>query len=231
MTAAKAADSNYAAATSLAATVTAAPFGAATKLAFSAQPPAAVSAGVPFGSAVQVQDVYGNLVSTSTATVTLSSIAPGLSGTVSVAALDGVATFTNLLLNSPGTYSLTASAQNLAGATSSSFTVSGSTLTYTASAFVVNRTTGRLQQSVTVTNNSSSATAGSVAYALDNLTAGAVLLNASGTTDANAPPAGSPYIEVGSIGANKSVTVTLQFTRPGSQAITYTARILGPGAR
>jgi hypothetical protein len=231
VTATKAADSNFAAAISAAATLSAAPFGPPTQLVFTTQPPGVTTAGVPFSSAVQVQDMYGNPVTSSTAMVSMASTGSGLSGTITVAATNGVAAFSNLVLNSPGTYTLTASAQNLQSATSSSFSVTGATLTYTAGAFVLNRTTGHLQQSVTVTNTSGSPAAGSVAYALDNLAAGVVLVNANGATDSSAPPAGSPYVEFGVIGANKSVTITLQFTRTGTQAITYTARILGPGAR
>src|SRR5205823_9379561 len=45
-----------------------------------------------------------------------------LSGTTTVAAVNGVATFANLNINNPGTgYTLTASATNLTGASSSGF--------------------------------------------------------------------------------------------------------------
>jgi hypothetical protein len=80
-----------------------------------------------------------------------------------------------------------------------------------------------------MTNNGPALSAS--ALVLDGLTAGLTLFNATGTTSASAPPAGSPYIETGPIGAGASISVTLQFTRVGSPVVAYTARVLGPGAR
>lgn len=106
--------------------------GAATQLSFSVQPASAAS-GAPISPAVQVRilDASSQLVSTSTATVTLSltaSAAPSgaaLSGTVSVAAVAGVATFTDLTVNKAATgYALAATATGLTGTTSSTFDVS-----------------------------------------------------------------------------------------------------------
>jgi hypothetical protein len=67
---------------------------------------------------------------TSTVTLTLSSgtFASG-SNTVSAAAVNGVATFGNLVINAAGTYTLTASDGTLTGATSNSFTITGQTVT------------------------------------------------------------------------------------------------------
>lgn len=104
-----------------------------------------------------------------------------------------------------------------------------SSLTYTQGALVQNRKTGVFTQSVTVTNNGPALT-GSVAYVTDGLASGVSLVNSSGSTSATTPT-GSPYLEVGPIGANSSVTATLEFTRTGTQAITYTTRLLGPGPR
>jgi hypothetical protein len=44
-------------------------------------------------------------------------------------------------------------------------------------------------------------------------------------------PSGSPYKNVGPIGAGATATVTIPFTRTGTPAITYTARILGSDPR
>jgi uncharacterized repeat protein (TIGR02543 family) len=102
-------------------------------------------------------------------------------------------------------------------------------LTYTQSLLVLNRSTGNYSRTVTVTNSGSAISAS--AYVADGLPAGVSMLNASGTTDAAAPPAGSPYVELGPIGANSSVTATIQFSRSGTQAVTYTTRVLGAGPR
>ena len=48
----------------------------------------------------------------------------------------------------------------------------------------------------------------------------------SGTT-----PIGSPYLETGPIGAGASITVTIEFTRTGTQPIAYSPRLLGEGVR
>ena len=111
---------------------------------------------------------------------------------------------------------------------SATFTPAAS-LTYTQSALVLNRGTGNYSRTVTVTNNGAAISAS--AYVADGLPVGVSMLNASGTTDAAAPPAGSPYVELGPIGANSSVTATIQFSRTGTQAVTYTSRILGAGPR
>jgi hypothetical protein len=98
--------------------------GTATKLVFTTEPPTGGAAGAPFSAAVQVQDAYGNLVtSNNSASVTISSTASGVTGTTTLTAVGGVATFTNLILNTSGTYSLTAAASGLTSATSSNITI------------------------------------------------------------------------------------------------------------
>jgi len=117
---------------------------------------------------------------------------------------------------------------NSAKSVTANFTVQANALTYTAGTLALNRTTGRYQQSITVTNHGSAVAAS--AFVTDNLPAGVSLYQSSGTTSATSP-AGSPYIELGAIGANASITATIQFTRTGTQTITYTGRVLGAGAR
>ena len=103
--------------------------GPAAALAF-AVPPTSVASGAPITPAVQVavRDALGNVVTSSTASVTLAIGAnPGgatLGGTTTVAAANGVATFANLTLNQSGIgYTLIASSPSLTGATSSAFNV------------------------------------------------------------------------------------------------------------
>src|SRR2546429_42586 len=101
----------------------------ATKLVFTVQPSNA-GAGAVNTPAVQVavQDAQGNTVTTATTSISVAigtNPASGtLSGTTTVAAVSGVATFANLSINNPGTgYTLIASATGLTGATSKAFNI------------------------------------------------------------------------------------------------------------
>ncbi|HEX2188412.1 MAG TPA: invasin domain 3-containing protein [Longimicrobiaceae bacterium] len=98
-------------------------------LAFAVQPSTTV-ASAPITPAVQVSvvDAYGNVVPNATddVTVAIGTNPSGgtLSGTTTVAATGGVATFSNLSVNLVGTgYDLTASSGSLTGATSGPFNV------------------------------------------------------------------------------------------------------------
>jgi polygalacturonase len=118
-----AADGSLTAATSTSFTVSAA---AASKLAYSQQPSSAsVNTAITPAITVDVEDQFGNVVTTDSSNVTLTKASgPGtLSGTLTVAAASGVATFSNAKLDTIGTYTLTASDGSLTTATSSSFSV------------------------------------------------------------------------------------------------------------
>ncbi len=99
------------------------------KLGFFVQPSnSAAGAAITPAVQVEIQDNGGSRVTTATNTVTLAfgNNAGGgtLSGTLSVAALNGVATFNNLSINNAATgYTLQASATALTGATSSAFDI------------------------------------------------------------------------------------------------------------
>ncbi len=103
--------------------------GAATKLGYGVQPSSRVAgAAISPAVTVAVQDAGGNTVTSSGATVAMAigNNAGGgtLSGTLSVAASSGVATFSNLSINKTGTgYTLTAASSGLTGATSGSFNI------------------------------------------------------------------------------------------------------------
>jgi hypothetical protein len=104
--------------------------GAAAKLVFAIQPSNAV-AGAAITPTVQVavQDVQGNIVTTAATSITVAiGTNPGsgtLAGTTTAAPVNGVATFSTLSLNTPGTgYTLTATATGLTGATSNAFNIS-----------------------------------------------------------------------------------------------------------
>jgi hypothetical protein len=92
------------------------------QLAFSVAPPASVAAGSPFAVTVQAQDSMGDLLANYTGPVTLALAGnPGsasLSGALTVNAVNGVASFSNLLIDTAGVgYVLQASS---AGVTASS---------------------------------------------------------------------------------------------------------------
>lgn len=109
--------------------------GGATKLAFGVQP-STVAAGVAIAPSVRVSalDVDGNTATGYTGNVTLAlGSNPGagtLGGTLTVAAVAGVATFATPFLDKAAAgYTLAASASGLAGATSSAFTVTAGAAT------------------------------------------------------------------------------------------------------
>jgi alpha-tubulin suppressor-like RCC1 family protein len=100
-----------------------------TKLAFNPLPQSVIAA-KPINPSVvvNVQDANGRTVPGATTSVTLAigpnSPAGTLAGTVTVAAIDGVAVFNNVSIDKAGkAYTLSATAPNLSGATSSAFDV------------------------------------------------------------------------------------------------------------
>jgi hypothetical protein len=101
-------------------------------------------------------------------------------------------------------------------------------ITVSASVVTLSRATGRYSQTIKLTNNGSALSG--AAYVADSLPSGVTMYQPDGYTSAQLP-AGSPYKEIGAIGSGASVTLTIQFSRTGTQAITYTPRIVGPGSR
>ncbi len=101
--------------------------GPAAKLAFTVQP-SNTSAGIGIAAAVAIQDASGNTMTSATNAVTVAlranPVGGTLSGTTTVVAVNGVATFSNLSVDKCGaSYSVTATASGLAGATSTAFDV------------------------------------------------------------------------------------------------------------
>ncbi|HWB53064.1 MAG TPA: right-handed parallel beta-helix repeat-containing protein [Tepidisphaeraceae bacterium] len=92
------------------------------KLVISAQPPANATAGNAFSVVVEITDDNGNVITTDNSDVTVS-IGSGPSGasvggTLTVTAVDGVATFSDLTLNRAGDNTLAFADGSLAGTTS-----------------------------------------------------------------------------------------------------------------
>jgi hypothetical protein len=102
---------------------------AAARVVFTVQP-TSTTAGSTIAPAVQVtaQDAFGNVVTAFTGNVTIAiGNNPGsssLGGTTTVAAVGGVATFSDLTINNPGVgYTLTAASGSLTGDTSGGFDI------------------------------------------------------------------------------------------------------------
>ncbi len=90
--------------------------------------------------------------------------------------------------------------------------------------FVLDRRINKIVQQLTITNNTGAALNGPIDIVLAGLSGNTSLSNATGTTAITSP--GSPYITVqaGSLAAGASASVMLQFARPVSGNITYTAQ-------
>jgi len=118
----QATSTGLASATTNAITIT--PAGLATQLVVTTQPPNSSVAGTRLGLVVKAEDGHGTVDTTYTGLVTVAvSNGPTLQGTATVRAVHGVATFSKLMLTQAGSYQLTATAPNLAPATSSTFAV------------------------------------------------------------------------------------------------------------
>ncbi len=96
--------------------------GATNQLSFAQQPANAPTTGLLSPITVDVEDSNSNLLTSDNSNVSLS-IASGpagavLSGTATVAAINGVATFTNVSISTAGSYTLTASDSTASSATS-----------------------------------------------------------------------------------------------------------------
>jgi hypothetical protein len=110
----------------------------ASQLVFTQQPSNTIAGAIISPSVrVAIEDQFGNVITSNNSTVSVAiGTNPGggtLSGTTTVTAVSGVATFPNLSINQPGMgYTLTASDGALTGATSNPFNITPSVLTVTA---------------------------------------------------------------------------------------------------
>jgi hypothetical protein len=99
--------------------------GAATRLRF-AQQPADGQAGVPFSTSIEIVDANGNRVESASNSIAVQLTQPGdatLSGTLTVSAVNGLASFSDLSIDLVGDYSLTANTSGLTAAVSDSFRI------------------------------------------------------------------------------------------------------------
>ena len=193
--------------------------GVATKVALTTQPSASTAAGTAFAQqpVVTIQDAQGNTVTTSSANVTLA-LTTGtgtLSGTATVAAVNGVATFSGLSVDLAGTNKvLTATSGTLTSATTSpAFTITAGTATKIAlttqpSASTVAGTAFAQQPVVTIQD----AQGNTVTSATDNvtiaLTTGTGTLSGTATVAAVAGVATFTGLKINLTGTDKVLTAT-----------------------
>jgi hypothetical protein len=94
------------------------------------QPPATVTAGTPFGLAVTAENADGSVNTSFAGSVTVANMGGGaLSGTLTVNAVNGVATFSDLTLDQVGTYVLDASSSGLPDVLTNAFDVAAAPAT------------------------------------------------------------------------------------------------------
>jgi len=186
---------------SLSGTATAPP---ATQLAFTTPPTANIAVGGNAGSAIAIseEDASGNLVTSSTDSITLTVTGPGsYSQTSTVAAVAGVATFnlSSIALTKAGSYTYTATASGLTTATATE-TVVGTSFT------APNTSTGTLSgvQTATIFFSSTVTLNSTLATAIQVLTQGAPNLDFAYTGGTCA--AGTTYT------SGQSCTVNYTFT-------------------
>ncbi|PYO45106.1 MAG: hemagglutinin, partial [Gemmatimonadetes bacterium] len=211
--------------------------GTATQLVFTVQPSTTV-AGAPITPAVQVRalDAAGNPVPSFTGTVTVAlGNNPGgstLSGTTSVAAVNGVASFGDLTLDKTSSgYGLTASATGLSSTTSSSFTITAGTATQLVFGTQPSTTIAGRQispavkvRAVDALGNLVSGFTGSVSIALGANPGGGTL---SGTTPVAAVGGVATFFD---LSINKTGTAyTLTTSASGFAPVTSTAFDITPG--
>ncbi|HKS05042.1 MAG TPA: hypothetical protein VJR92_01915 [Gemmatimonadaceae bacterium] len=207
---------------------------AAAQLAFTVQPSATVASAV-IAPAIQVtaRDQFGNTATSFAANISLgfgqSPIGATLGGTPTVAAVAGVATFANITLAVVGTYSFTAQAIGLAGATSNTFAISpaGATqLEFTTQP--ANVAAGAFVGTLTVTardagGNVATAFNGNVTLGLGQAPGGATLNGATLVTAVNG------VATFGSTSLNLVGTYTLTAQASGLTTATSNTFVVSPG--
>jgi hypothetical protein len=196
--------------------------GSATQLDFTTQP-TATTAGSSISPAIQVaaRDGQGNIVGSFTGNVTLAitggtgTSGANLGGTLTQAAVNGVATFANITIDSAGTgYTLTATSAGLSNDISSAFNINAGTATHLVFTTQPSTTTSQssISPAVQVTardalGNRATSFSGMVGVALGGGTGGAVL---SGTTSVAASSGIATFsnLSVDLVGTGYTLTAT-----------------------
>jgi hypothetical protein len=204
--------------------------GLAVKLVFTTSPGLA-TAGMAFGTqpVVIVQDAGGNVVTSSTASISLAigtNPSDGaLSGVVTVSAVNGVATFRGLGIDREGSgYTLTASSSGLIGATSSAFHVTTGSATIEASTYFAQVAIGKgYTTTFTFLNTGGEATSGTMTLTGDD---GAPLVATLAPPDQPGIIASSFVLNIPSGGAQ---SITASGMSPGEGTKTGWAQVVSTG--
>ena len=204
---------------------------AASQLAFSQQPTGTVvNLAIAPAITVDVEDQFGNVVTTDSSDVSLATASgPGaLSGTTTVAAANGVATFSDVTIATAGTYTIQATDGSLTSATSNSFNIALAVATkvvFTQQPTDV--TAGNvISPAITVSaedSNGNLATTNSSNVTLSIATGSGTLL---GTVTA---PVVNGVATFNNISLDKAGTYTLQATDSGLTGATSTSFTVAPG--
>ena len=184
-----------------------------TQLKFTTQPTNG-TAGTPLAPiVVQVQDASGNVISSSSASVTLTSSPTGVSSVV--AAVNGLGTFSNLIFGVAGSYTLSATSNGIISAVSNPFTIVGIAQAITFGA-LSNRTFGAAPFTVGATASSGlSVSFNSQTTPVCTVSGSTVTLVSAGTCTIQATQAGNA-----NYAAAMPVNQNFQVTQ-GFQAITF----------
>jgi hypothetical protein len=216
--------------------------GAPVNLVFTTQPGASSAGSAVPSTVVKIEDSFNNVVTTSSDSVTLTPNGPGgfdPSATSTVTAVNGVATFTNLVLDKSGSYTLSASTPDGAVGTSHAFTVSA--LSATQLVFTqapTNNTAGTVQTpnvvvqaqdqfgnaattatgTVTLSSNPTvTLTSGTRALSSGTATFSALAIQTAGTYTLTASLSGLPSVTSGSFTIAPSVPFQLAYgTQPSN---------------
>ncbi len=218
--------------------------GSGVQLVVTSQPASTITAGNSFSIGVSIEDVFGNIVTTSADSIALTlSTNSFASGTTTLSATNGVATFTGLKVNVAGTYTITAtdtSTSNVPTVTTSPFSVqaaAGSKYVITSTAFSATASNSPTH-ALTVTLEDAF---GNVAVStgatlnLSSTSGGAVFATTSGgspVTSASLPAgastltifygdtkAGTPLITVGSTGLSNGTQSETIVAGSGTQLV------------
>ncbi len=194
--------------------------GAAARLVVTTQPPTSVAAGNTLGLTVSARDAVGNVATTFTGPVTAAIVTgtgtagAGLAGTNPVAAVAGVATFTNLAVDSAGIgYQLALSAAGLVPDTTTAFAVTPGTAI--ALTFATSPPTSATFQSPFVTSVSARDALGNVDASYTGAVTLAIATNPAsgtlgGTTTVNAVAGIATFsgVSIDNIGSGYTLTAT-----------------------
>ena len=179
-----------------------------------------------------IEDAYGNVETGDNSDKVTLSVNSGpstqLGGTLTETVAAGIAIFSNLLLDTSGSYTLAALANLAGGGTlgpvvSSSFTVA-SPVSLSFGSITYNSKTKLYSETVTLTNTTSGTLTGPMSLELTNLPSGVVLTDATGTTN------GNPYYRFLTSGKTlkkgASVSITLTFTAASLSDITFGTEVV-----